>query len=144
MLELDNIFNSITVMLQDLSAILEAEQQILIENSSINQLSEVINQKSQLLIELKLVDEKRLKVSQQYNMQSPYSENQEIALKWQAITDMTQRLAQINRDNGILIQNRMNVTQKSIDYLKNINNPSVYTYNGYQQSETISSERAKV
>ncbi len=144
MLELDNIFNSITVMLQDLSAILEAEQQILIENSSINQLSEVINQKSQLLIELKLVDEKRLKVSQQYNMQSPYSENQEIALKWQAITDMTQRLAQINRDNGILIQNRMNVTQKSIDYLKNMNNPSVYTYNGYQQSETISSERAKV
>ncbi|PXZ03736.1 hypothetical protein DKK70_16080 [Gilliamella apicola] len=144
MLELDNIFNSITVMLQDLSVILEAEQQILIENSSINQLSEVINQKSQLLIELKLVDEKRLKVSQQYNMQSPYSENQEIALKWQAITDMTQRLAQINRDNGILIQNRMNVTQKSIDYLKNMNNPSVYTYNGYQQSETISSERAKV
>lgn len=144
MLELDNIFNSITVMLQDLSAILEAEQQILIENSSINQLSEVINQKSQLLIELKLVDEKRLKVSQQCNMQSPYSENQEIALKWQAITDMTQRLAQINRDNGILIQNRMNVTQKSIDYLKNMNNPSVYTYNGYQQSETISSERAKV
>lgn len=144
MLELDNIFNSITVMLQDLSVILEAEQQILIENSSINQLSEVINQKSQLLIELKLVDEKRLKVSQQYNMQSPYSENQEIALKWQAITDTTQRLAQINRDNGILIQNRMNVTQKSIDYLKNMNNPSVYTYNGYQQSETISSERAKV
>lgn len=144
MLELDNIFNSITVMLQDLSVILEAEQQILIENSSINQLSEVINQKSQLLIELKLVDEKRLKVSQQYNMQSPYSEYQEIALKWQAITDMTQRLAQINRDNGILIQNRMNVTQKSIDYLKNMNNPSVYTYNGYQQSETISSERAKV
>lgn len=144
MLELDNIFNSITVMLQDLSVILEAEQQILIENSSINQLSEVINQKSQLLIELKLVDEKRLKVSQQYNMQSPYSENQGIALKWQAITDMTQRLAQINRDNGILIQNRMNVTQKSIDYLKNMNNPSVYTYNGYQQSETISSERAKV
>ena len=144
MLELDNIFNSITVMLQDLSVILEAEQQILIENSSINQLSEVINQKSQLLIVLKLVDEKRLKVSQQYNMQSPYSENQEIALKWQAITDMTQRLAQINRDNGILIQNRMNVTQKSIDYLKNMNNPSVYTYNGYQQSETISSERAKV
>lgn len=144
MLELDNIFNSITVMLQDLSVILEAEQQILIENSSINQLSEVINQKSQLLIELKLVDEKRLKVSQQYNIQSPYSENQEIALKWQAITDTTQRLAQINRDNGILIQNRMNVTQKSIDYLKNMNNPSVYTYNGYQQSETISSERAKV
>lgn len=144
MLELDNIFNSITVMLQDLSVILEAEQQILIENSSINQLSEVINQKSQLLIELKLIDEKRLKVSEQYNVQSPYSENQEIALKWQAITDTTQRLAQINRDNGILIQNRMNVTQKSIDYLKNMNNPSVYTYNGYQQSETISSERAKV
>lgn len=144
MLELDNIFNSITVMLQDLSVILEAEQRILIENSSINELNEIINQKSQLLIELKLVDEKRLKVSQQYNMQSPYSENQEIALKWQAITDTTQRLAQINRDNGILIQNRMNVTQKSIDYLKNMNNPSVYTYNGYQQSETISSERAKV
>ncbi|PXZ02580.1 flagella synthesis protein FlgN [Gilliamella apicola] len=144
MLELDNIFNSITVMLQDLSVILEAEQQILIENSSINELNEIINQKSQLLIELKLIDEKRLKVSEQYNVQSPYSENQEIALKWQAITDTTQRLAQINRDNGILIQNRMNVTQKSIDYLKNMNNPSVYTYNGYQQSETISSERAKV
>lgn len=144
MLELDNIFNSITVMLQDLSVILEAEQRILIENSSINELNEIINQKSQLLIELKLIDEKRLKVSEQYNVQSPYSENQEIALKWQAITDMTQRLAQINRDNGILIQNRMNVTQKSIDYLKNMNNPSVYTYNGYQQSETISSERAKV
>ncbi|KES17952.1 Flagellar biosynthesis/type III secretory pathway chaperone [Gilliamella apicola SCGC AB-598-I20] len=144
MLELDNIFNSITVMLQDLSVILEAEQRILIENSSINELNEIINQKSQLLIELKLIDEKRLKVSEQYNVQSPYSENQEIALKWQAITDTTQRLAQINRDNGILIQNRMNVTQKSIDYLKNMNNPSVYTYNGYQQSETISSERAKV
>lgn len=144
MLELDNIFNNVTVMLQALSDILEAEQQILFKNNSVNQLSEIINQKSQLLIELKLLDEKRLKVSQQCNIQSPYSEKQELALKWQAITKMTQRLAQINRENGVLIQNRMNVTQHSIDFLKSMNNPAVYTHNGYQQPETISSKRAKV
>ncbi|MBI0157119.1 flagella synthesis protein FlgN [Gilliamella sp. M0364] len=144
MLELDNIFNNVTVMLQSLSDILESEQQILIGTNTICQLNDVINQKSQLLIELKLLDEKRLKVSARYNIQSPYSENPELALKWQAITNTTQRLAQINRDNGILIQNRMNMTQQSIDYLKSINNPAVYTYHGYQQPETISSKRAKV
>jgi flagellar biosynthesis protein FlgN len=144
MLELDNIFNNVTTMLQSLSAILEAEQQILIENNSMKQLSEIINQKSQLLIELKLLDEKRLKISQQHNIQSPYGENQQLALKWQVITSTTQRLSKINRDNGVLIQNRMNVTQQTIDYLRGMNNPVVYTYHGYQQSETISSKRAKV
>jgi len=75
MLELDNIFNNVTVMLQSLSDILESEQQILIGTNTISQLNDVINQKSQLLIELKLLDEKRLKVSARYNIQSPYSEN---------------------------------------------------------------------
>ena len=144
MLELDSIFDNVAVMLQTLSDILESEQRILIENNSISHLNEIINHKSQLLIELKLLDEKRLKTGKQYNIQPPYNEDPQLMLKWQAITNTTQRLAQLNRENGIIIQNRMNMTQQSIDYLKSINNPAVYTYNGYQQSETISSKRAKV
>lgn len=52
MLELDSIFDNVAVMLQTLSDILESEQRILIENNSISHLNEIINQKSQLLIEL--------------------------------------------------------------------------------------------
>ena len=122
MLELDSIFDNVAVMLQTLSDILESEQRILIENNSISHLNEI----------------------KQYNIQPPYNEDPQLMLKWQAITNTTQRLAQLNRENGIIIQNRMNMTQQSIDYLKSINNPAVYTYNGYQQSETISSKRAKV
>lgn len=144
MLELNDILNKITVMLQTLSDILQTEQQVLIENSSINQLNEIINKKSQLLIELKLLDEKRINTSKQLNLSSPYSENLELAEQWQSITTTTRLLANINRDNGLIIQNRMHRTQQTIDHLKSIHNPVVYTNNGYQQTETISSKRAKV
>ncbi|MFQ1019879.1 flagella synthesis protein FlgN [Gilliamella sp. CG13] len=144
MLELNDILSKITVMLQTLSDILQTEQQVLIENSSINQLNEIINKKSQLLIELKLLDEKRINTSKQLNLSSPYSENPELAEQWQSITTTTRLLANINRDNGLIIQNRMHRTQQTIDHLKSIHNPVVYTNNGYQQTETISSKRAKV
>lgn len=144
MLELDNILDNVIIMLQTLSDVLNNEQQILIENSAITQLNAVINQKNQLLIELKLLDEKRIKVSKQHNIQSPYSEKAKLADKWQFIVNTTQQLALINRENGMIIQKRMNLTQQSIDYLKSINNPVVYTNHGYQQTEIISSKRAKV
>lgn len=144
MLELDNILNKITRMLQTLSEILQTEQQILIENSLTNQLNEIINKKSQLLIQLKLLDEKRITLSKQFNIHPPYSEESTIAAHWQSITETTKLLASINRDNGLIIQNRMDRTLQSINYLKKINNPVIYTNNGYQQTEIISSKRAKV
>ncbi|OCG16229.1 hypothetical protein A9G24_04275 [Gilliamella sp. App6-5] len=144
MLKLDDILKQITAMLQTLSEILQTEQQILIENSSTNQLNEIINKKSQLLIQLKLLDEQRITLSKQLDIQPPYSENPTIAAHWLSITDTTKLLANINRDNGLIIQNRMTITQQSINYLKGINSPVVYNNNGYQQADVISSERAKV
>lgn len=144
MSELDNILNKITAMLQLLSEILCTEQEILLGNSLTHQLNEIINQKSQLLIQLKLLDEKRIAISKQYDIQSPYSENPSLASQWQSIIDTTKLLSTMNRDNGLIIQNRMDKTQQSINYLKKINNPAVYTNNGYQQTEIISSRRAKV
>ncbi|MWN31926.1 hypothetical protein GQ597_05200 [Gilliamella sp. Pra-s65] len=143
MQELNNTLNKITEMLQMLSEILQTEQQILIENSLTTQLNEIINQKSQLLIQLKLLDENRILLSKQFNIHPPYEENSTIAAHWLSITDTTALLSKINRDNGLIIQNRMKVTQQSINYLKGINNPVVYTKNGYQQSDVISSKRAK-
>ncbi|MWN05119.1 flagella synthesis protein FlgN [Gilliamella sp. Pas-s95] len=144
MLELNNILNKITEMLQTLSEILQTEQKILVENSLTSQLSEIINKKSQLLIQLKLLDDNRIKLSKKFNVQPPYKENPTIAAHWLSITDTTKLLSKINRDNGLIIQNRMNITQQSINYLKGINNPTVYTNNGYQQTDVISSKRAKV
>ncbi|OCG20456.1 flagella synthesis protein FlgN [Gilliamella sp. App4-10] len=144
MLKLDDILKQITEMLQTLSEILQTEQHILIENSSTNQLNEIINKKSQLLIQLKLLDEQRITLSKQLDIQPPYSENPTIAAHWLSITDTTKLLANINRDNGLIIQNRMTITQQSINYLKGINSPIVYNNNGYQQADVISSERAKV
>ncbi|NUF49041.1 flagella synthesis protein FlgN [Gilliamella sp. ESL0250] len=144
MLKLDDILNQITKMLHTLSEILQTEQQILIDNSSTNQLNEIINKKSQLLIQLKLLDEKRVTLNKQLDIQPPYSENPTIAAHWLSITDTTKLLANINRDNGVIIQKRMNITEQSINYLKGINSPVVYTHNGYQQADIISSERAKV
>ncbi|MCO6544781.1 MAG: flagellar protein FlgN, partial [Gilliamella sp.] len=138
------ILNKIAEMLQTISEILQSEQKILIENSSTNQLSETINKKSQLLIQLKLLDEERIKLSEQFNIQPPYKENPTIEALWLSITDTTKLLADINRDNGLIIQNRMNLTQQSINYLKSIKSPTVYTNSGYQQTEIISSKRAKV
>ncbi|MWP48998.1 MULTISPECIES: flagella synthesis protein FlgN [unclassified Gilliamella] len=144
MIELNNTLNKITEMLQTLSGILQTEQKLLIENSLTNQLNEIINKKSQLLIELKLLDEKRIKLSKQFNIQPPYEESPTIAEHWLSITNTTVLLSKINRDNGIIIQNRMNITQQSINYLKNMNSPAVYTNHGYQQTDVISSKRAKV
>lgn len=144
MLALENTLNNIIAMLQTLSEILQTEQQILIDNKLINQLTEIIDKKSQFLIQLKLQDEKRVKLSQQLNIQPPYSQYSTIADHWQAITDTTKLLANINRDNGLIIQNRINMTQQSINQLKSINNPATYTNNGYKQTEVISSKRAKV
>lgn len=143
MLELGNILEKISAMLQVLSEILQTEQKILIEKSSISQLNEIINKKSQLLIELKLLDEKRIEISKQCNIQSPYSEISSLASQWESITNETKSLAQLNHDNGLIMQNRMDKTQQSIDYLKKINNPVIYTNDGYQKTEVISSKRAK-
>lgn len=144
MLELDSTLKKITAMLQALSEILQSEQQLLIENSLISQLNEIINKKNQLLIQLKLLDERRISISKQYNIQSPYNEDPILATQWQSITDTTKLLAKINRDNGLIIQNRIDKTQQAINHLKNLNNPVIYTNNGYQQAEIISSKRAKV
>ncbi|OCG61166.1 hypothetical protein A9G41_03260 [Gilliamella sp. Nev5-1] len=144
MLALNDILNKITEMLQTLSTILQTEQQLLIENSTTNQLNDIINKKNELLIQLKLLDEKRIKLNKQFNIQPPYIENSAIATHWQLITDKTKLLANINRDNGLIIQNRMNITQQTINYLKGLNSPAIYTNNGYQQTDVILSKRAKV
>ena len=45
MLELEDILNNVTKMLQTLSEILQTEQQILIDNKLINQLPDIIDRK---------------------------------------------------------------------------------------------------
>ncbi|OCG05298.1 flagella synthesis protein FlgN [Gilliamella sp. wkB112] len=144
MLELDEILNKISAMLPTIAEVLQNEQQLLINHSLTNQLNDIINNKNQLLIQLKLLDDQRVAISKQYNLKSPYSDNPKLASQWQSITATTKLLAKINRDNGLLIQKRIDKTQQAINYLRNINNPVTYTNNGYQQTEIVAANRVKV
>lgn len=143
MLTLSNILQDMKVMLQQLTEILSHENQLLIENSPVQQLSEIIDKKSKLLLSLKLLDDERIRVGKQASLESPYTGDELIETEWNHVTKTTAELAEMNRENGLIMQARMDQTMKSIDFLNNMNSTPVYTHGGHMKDEPISKKRAE-
>lgn len=141
--ELKSILSNMDIILKRLTEILYAEQCILIENGSVRILSKIIDEKSKLLIDLKLLDENREKLSKQHNISAPYSNDTSLATQWQLVVKMTKELSQINHDNGLALQTKMNKTEKSIQFLKSLNNSELYTNVGCKKISSISIKRAE-
>lgn len=144
MVEIHNVLNKMVEILQQLIEILHTEQMILLESNPAHKLSNIIDEKNQLLISLKILDEQRIAMGKQQKIESPYHDNPSLSCQWVTIVETTALLAQMNRENGAILQNRMDKAQQAIDFLNKLNNPNVYTNGGYQPTETVSTTRAKV
>lgn len=143
MLELQTILNEMTNILSQLTDILETEQRILLENRLIHSLGNVIDEKNQLLIKLKLLDEKRILCGQQHLIAMPYNAIPTLAKQWDEINKTTTLLAKQNRQNGVILQSRMDHTLQAINFFKKLNQQDLYTHGGYQQIEPLSTKRAE-
>lgn len=141
--DLNSILSNMDTILKRLTEILYAEQRILIENGSVQLLSTIIDEKSKLLIDLKLLDENREKIGEEQKISPPYTHDDTIAAKWQDIVKMTKELAQVNHDNGLALQTKINKTEESIQFLKSLNNSDLYTNVGHKQAAPVSIKRAE-
>lgn len=144
MLAIHNVLHKMIDLLQQLTDILHEEQKLLLESKHAQQLSNIIDQKSQLLINLKILDDQRITLGKQQKIVSPYTHDEVLANQWSSIVETTALLAQMNRDNGTILENRINKTQQAIDFLNKLNTPNLYTHGGYQPTEMVSTTRAKV
>lgn len=144
MQELNHILNKMTELLQQLSGILHTEQMILIENYLVHKLGNIIDEKNQLLIKLKILDEQRIAIGKELHLASPYSDNEPLANQWATIVKSTSLLAQMNRDNGEILHKRLDQTRQTIDFFNKSKKTNIYTNGGYQKTETVSTTRAKV
>lgn len=141
--DLNSILSNMDIILKRLTEILYSEQRILIENGSVQLLSKIIDEKSKLLIDLKLLDENREKVGKIQKVSPPYTHDDFVAAQWQDIVKMTKELAQINHDNGMALQTKINKTEESIQFLKSLNNSELYTNVGYKHVAPVSIKRAE-
>lgn len=141
--ELNTLLCEMDIVLKRLTDVLYAEQEILLENGAIHRLSEIIDAKNKLLINLKLLDENREKLDKKNNFSPPYNNEKSLMTSWEAIVAMTKELSQINHDNGLILQKKMASTQESIQFLTSFNKNELYTNVGYKQTSPMSIKRAE-
>jgi len=126
MSRLSEILDQMTVILSDLKDVMDAEQQQLsagrLNGSALQRITE---EKSSLLASLDYLEQQR-RVEQNANR----SANDDIADRWQTITDKTQHLRDMNQHNGWLLEGQIDRNKQALEVLKPQQEPSLYGANG--------------
>ena len=126
MSRLSEILDQMTVVLNDLKTVMDAEQQHL-SSGQINgsALQRITEDKSSLLATLDYLEQQRRAEQDQKR-----SANDEIVERWQTITEKTQHLRDLNQHNGWLLEGQMEV-------LKPHKEPGLYGADGQTATARI-------
>lgn len=126
MSRLSEILDQMTVILNDLKDVMDAEQQQLstghLNGSALQRITE---EKSSLLASLDYLEQQR-RLEQNANR----SANDDIADRWQVITTKTQHLRDLNQHNGWLLEGQIDRNKQALEVLKPHQEPSLYGANG--------------
>ncbi|POT57741.1 flagella biosynthesis chaperone FlgN [Citrobacter amalonaticus] len=126
MTRLSEILDRMTAILNDLKRVMDAEQQLL-SAGHINgsQLQRITEEKSSLLATLDYLEQQR-----RQEQDSKRSANDDIAGRWQTITEKTQHLRELNQHNGWLLEGQIERNTQTLEVLKPHQEPTLYGANG--------------
>ncbi|MCW2474394.1 MULTISPECIES: flagella synthesis protein FlgN [unclassified Symbiopectobacterium] len=117
--------------LNQLSGILSEEQTLLCAGH-INSvaLQKVTDIKSATLATVQYLDKNRQEIEVRLQLQAPYEADTELFERWQAIQTLTASLHDMNKHNGMLLNQHINYTNEAIAILKPRHGQSLYGPDG--------------
>ncbi|EHM47254.1 MAG: flagella biosynthesis chaperone FlgN [Yokenella regensburgei] len=126
MSRLSELLDQMTVILNSLKEVMDAEQQQL-SVGSINgsTLQRITEEKSSLLAALDYLEQQR-----RIEQAAQRCANDDIAGRWQIITEKTQHLRDLNQHNGWLLEGQIAMNQQALDVLKPHQDPGLYGKDG--------------
>ncbi len=126
MTRLSEILDQMTTVLNDLKTVMDAEQQQLsVGQINGSQLQRITEEKSSLLATLDYLEQQR-----RLEQNAQRSANDDIAERWQAITEKTQHLRDLNQHNGWLLEGQIERNQQALEVLKPHQEPTLYGADG--------------
>jgi len=126
------VMDQMTVVLNSLKEVMDAEQQQLsaghVNGSALQRITE---DKSSLLATLDYLEQLRRAEQNAHNTSS-----MDISQRWQTITQKTQHLRDINQHNGWLLEDQLARNEEALAVLKPHQEPNLYGADG--QATTVS------
>ncbi|MFJ5980327.1 flagella biosynthesis chaperone FlgN [Enterobacter cancerogenus] len=133
MSRLSEILDQMTVVLNDLKTVMDAEQQHL-SSGQVNgsALQRITEDKSSLLATLDYLEQQR-----RAEQDPQRSANDEILERWQNITEKTQHLRDLNQHNGWLLEGQIIRNQQALEVLKPHKETGLYGADGQASSARV-------
>jgi flagella synthesis protein FlgN len=129
-----------TVVLNDLKTVMDAEQQQLSAgNVNGSALQRITEDKSSLLATLDYLEQQR-----RTEQSARHSANDDVADRWQTITEKTQHLRDLNQHNGWLLEGQISRNQQALDVLKPHQEPALYGANGQTSNSRSSGKKFSI
>lgn len=130
MTRLAEILEHMTAVLNDLKRVMDAEQQQLsVGHINGSQLQRITEEKSSLLATLDYLEQQR-----RIEQNAGHGGDDDVSARWQAITEKTQHLRDLNQHNGWLLEDQIVRNRQALDVLKPYQEPTLYGANGQTAS----------
>lgn len=128
--QLSDILDQMTVILNALKDVMDAEQkQLSVGQINGSALQRITEEKSSLLATLDYLEQQRRTAQK-----AQHSASADITDRWQIITQKTQALRDLNQHNGWLLEGQIAHNQQVLDILKPHQEPALYGANGQTAS----------
>lgn len=140
MSRLTEIMDQMTVVLNDLKTVMDAEQQQLsagnVHGSALQRITE---DKSSLLATLDYLEQQR-----RSEQSVRHSANDDVVDRWQTITEKTQHLRDLNQHNGWLLEGQILRNQQALEVLKPHQETGLYGADGQTASSRTGGKKFSI
>jgi len=132
--------DQMTVVLNDLKTVMDAEQQQLsagnVHGSALQRITE---DKSSLLATLDYLEQQR-----RGEQSARHSANDDVVDRWQTITEKTQHLRDLNQHNGWLLEGQILRNQQALEVLKPHQETGLYGADGQTASSRTGGKKFSI
>lgn len=140
MSRLTEIMDQMTVVLNDLKTVMDAEQQQLSAgNVHGSVLQRITEDKSSLLATLDYLEQQR-----RSEQSARHSANDDVVERWQTITEKTQHLRDLNQHNGWLLEGQILRNQQALAVLKPHQETGLYGADGQTASSRSGGKKISI
>ncbi len=140
MSRLSEVLDQMTAVLGSLKEVMDAEQlQLSAGHVNGSVLQRITEQKSSLLATLDYLEQQR-----RAEQNAGRSANDDVPVRWQAITETTQQLRILNQHNGWLLEGQIVRNQQALEVLKPHQEPSLYGADGQTSSTLRGSKKISI
>ncbi|QHQ16057.1 flagellar biosynthesis protein FlgN [Pectobacterium parmentieri] len=135
---LQSILEQLLNNLHDLDTVMSEEQTLLcaghINNIALQQVTE---NKTSLLATMQYLENRRHETESILKLQAPYDGIVQLAAYWQQVQELTRRLNDQNKHNGLLLSRHIAYTNEAIDILKPRHGQGLYGPDGQSKGMTV-------